>query len=260
MRSAGPLDALPLWALFTLTIVGVGIAVEIGYHVGRFRWTRAPEAEAPVVSMVAAMLGLLAFMLAFTFGFAAARYDDRKRTILEEANAIGTTYLRAGMLSEPQRSEVRQLLRKYVDVRLEATRPGELAGALASSTELQQQLWDQATLVAKDDPRSVVNGLFIQSLNQVIDLHSVRLMLGVRSRLPVTIWGALFLVGGSSMLTVGYQEGLSGKRRSPASLGLVVAFSVVLWLIVDLDRPLGGLIQTSQQALIDLQSSIKAPQ
>ena len=163
------------------------------------------------------------------------------------------------MLPEPQQTEIRQLLRQYVDARLKGAQPGQLARALAASTELHQQLWDQATEIAKVDPHSIVNGLFIQSLNQVIDLHSARLVLGVRSRLPATIWGALFLVAFSSMVTVGYQEGLSGTRRSPASLGLVVAFSVVLWLIVDLDRPLGGLIQTSQQALVDLQSSIKAP-
>ena len=259
MKYTGPLDAVPLWALFALTIVGVGLAVEIGYRVGKHRRSRAPETEAPVGSMVAAMLGLLAFMLAFTFGFAAARFDDRKRSILEEANAIGTAYLRAAMLPEPQQSAIRQLLRQYVDARLEGAQPGQLSPAIAKSTELHQKLWDQATEVAKTDPHSIVYGLFIQSLNQVIDLHSARLVLGVRSRLPVTVWGALFLVALSSMMTVGYQEGLSGTRRSPASLGLVVAFSVVLFLIVDLDRPLGGLIQTSQQVLVDLQSSINAP-
>ena len=93
----------------------------------------------------------------------------------------------------------------------------------------------------------------------MIDLHSARLVLGLRSRLPATIWGVLFLVALSSIVTVGRQEGFSGTRRSPASVGLVVAFSVVLWLIIDLDRPLGGMTQTSQRTLVDLQNSIIAP-
>jgi hypothetical protein len=259
MSYAGPLDAVPLGVLFAATLVGVGLAVEGGFRLGTYRRSHAPEKETPVGVMVGAMLGLLAFMLAFTFGFAASRFDERRHTILDEANAIGTTYLRAGLRSEPWRAEVRQLLREYVSVRLEAVQPGRLEQALTKSTELHQQLWQQAAAAASQDPHSIVIGLFIQSLNETIDMHSTRVVVGIRSRLPATIWGALFLVALLAMTSLGYHEGLAGTRRSLASLALVVAFAVVLFLIVDLDRPLEGMLQTSQQTMLDLQKSLSAP-
>ena len=112
MQIAGPLDALPLWALFIFILVVVLLSVEGGYRLGKYRRSRREEEkEAPLGTMVGATLGLLAFILAFTFGLAAARFDSRRQVLLDEANAIGTTYLRAGML--PERGEqIRGLLRE----------------------------------------------------------------------------------------------------------------------------------------------------
>src|SRR5271154_4680232 len=91
-----PLDVIPLWGLFLAHCLLGAIAVQSGYWIGRWRHARArDEKEAPVGAMVASILGLLGFMLAFTFGLAASRFDARRQVILEEANAIGTTYLRA---------------------------------------------------------------------------------------------------------------------------------------------------------------------
>jgi hypothetical protein len=112
--SNGPLDALPLWGVFVAILIVVLLSVECGYRLGRYRRNRhEQEKETPVGTMVGATLGLLAFILAFTFGLAAARFDTRRQVLLDEANAIGTTYLRAGMLPE-QRNEIRTLLRNYV--------------------------------------------------------------------------------------------------------------------------------------------------
>jgi hypothetical protein len=109
------LDAIPLWGFFGLTMLLVLLFIEGGYRLGRYRLTRSEhEKEAPVGAMVAALLGLLAFILAFTFGLAAQRFDTRRQVLLDEANAIGTTYLRAAMLPE-RGDEIRALLREYVD-------------------------------------------------------------------------------------------------------------------------------------------------
>src|SRR4051794_40948932 len=126
MSSNEPLDVLPLWVLFISTLFLILLAEEGGYRLGKYRGSRAQEKEAPVGEMVVAMLGLLAFILAFTFGLAAARFDTRRQILLDEANAIGTTYLRAGMLPE-RRGEIRALLRDYVDTRLLAVRSGKIA-------------------------------------------------------------------------------------------------------------------------------------
>jgi hypothetical protein len=258
MDFSAPLDAFPLWLLFVATITIVCLAVELGYRLGNYRRQHSPEKEAPVSAMVAAMLGLLAFLLAFVFGLAASRFEDRRQTVLDEANAIGTTFLRAALLPEPQRSEIRRLLQQYVDVRLDALQPEKQAQALDASADLQNQIWSQLAAVAAQDSHSVITGTFIQSLNEMIDLHSKRVMVGLRGRIPGVIWVVLYLVVILTMGTMGYQEGLAGTRRSLASLAVVLTFAIVMLLIVDLDRPFEGLLRTSQQSMLDLQKSMRA--
>ncbi|MBX3415790.1 MAG: hypothetical protein KF708_24105 [Pirellulales bacterium] len=260
MTTGGVFDSVPLWLLFVATIMLIYLAVEAGYRLGKFRCDHSPEKEAPAGAMAGAMLGLLAFMLAFTFGLAAARFDERRHTILDESNAIGTTYLRAGLLAEPQRSKARQLLKDYADARIEGPRTGKVEEAIDRSIELQHELWTQANAIAQADPHSIIGGLFIQSLNEMIDLHATRVMVGLRSRIPGVIWVALYFVAVLAMATMGFHEGLSGTRRSLASPAVVVAFSAILFMIVDLDRPQEGLLRISQQSMLDLQLSMDAPE
>jgi hypothetical protein len=208
-----------------------------------------------VGAIVAAGLGLLAFLLAFTFGMAASRFDTRRGLVLDEANAIGTTYLRAALLPEPHRTEIRTLLRDYVDLRLEAVQPGMSVPARERSEELQSRLWAQAVVVAEKQP-TPITGLFIQSLNEVIDLHAKRVTMGLRNRIPLTIWVALYSTAILAMAGVGYYSGLSSTTRSLATLALAIAFSGILCLIADLDRPQEGLLKVSQQAMVDLRKSL----
>jgi hypothetical protein len=253
-----PLDALPLWVLLLIAASLLGIAVEIGYRAGRWRHVQTPdEKEQPVGAMVASILGLLALLLAFTFSLAASRFDARRQAVLAEANAIGTTYLRSRLLPEPQRSEIAQLLREYVEVRIRAIEEGSLAEGLARSEELHELLWLQTSGVADKDTHSIITGVFIQSLNDVIDLHAERVQVGIRSRIPQVIWAGLIGLAILSMAAVGYQSGLCATSRSPAMPGLVLAFAIVLAIVADLDRPREGLLQVSQQAMLDLQKSMQ---
>ena len=256
MEVDGVLDSVPLWALLPITIAVGLLAVEIGYRLGsRRRRHSSDEKEAPVGAMVAATLGLLAFMLAFSFGLAATRFDDHRRVILDESNAIGTTYLRAAMLPEPIASETRTLLREYVDVRIEAVKTGSIDQAISKSGELHDRLWAQAQAATEKD-RSPITALFVQSLNKVIDLHSTRILVGLHSRVPAVIWLTLYLLAALAMSAIGYHEGLTSTRRSLVALTLVVSFSVVLFLIVDLDRPTQGLLRVSQHSMIELRNSM----
>ena len=255
------LDAVPLWVLFLSAFVLAWLAVEGGYRLGRWRHNHASdEKDAPVGAMVAAILGLLAFMLAFTFSLAASRFEARRQVVLDEANAIGTTYLCARFLPEPQRDEVAKLLREYVGVRMRGVQKGKTTEALARSEELHSQLWSQATAAAERNPGSIMTGLFVQSLNDVIDLHAKRVLVGIRSRIPLSIWCVLFALTVSGMASVGYQAGLSATRRSPAMLLLVVAFAGVLFLIADLDRGQEGFLRVSQEAMTDLQRTVQLAQ
>src|SRR6185503_2660394 len=167
----GLLDALPLWGLFLAIMALVLISIEGGYRLGNYRRSRSSlEKEAPVGAMVGSTLGLLAFFLAFTFGFAADRFDTRRQILLDEANAIGTAYLRAGMLPD-RREEIRALLRDYVDTRLQAVQSNSIAEGIRRSEQLQGQLWSHTVVLGERNPGSIVVGLFVESLNEVIDIH-----------------------------------------------------------------------------------------
>jgi len=256
MHGHQPLDSLPLWAVFGTTLVLIFLALEAGFWFGKWRQRRsAQEREAPVGEIVAAVLGLLAFLLAFTFGMAASRFDTRQELVLEEADAIGTTYLRAALVPEPERTEIRNLLRDYVDLSLEAVQPRMTAQARARFDELKGRLWAQAVIVGEKKP-TPITGLFIEALNHVFDLHDKRVTLIMRNRIPVTIWVALYFTAILGMAGVGYNSGLTSRIRTRATLTLVVTFSGVLWMIVDLDRPQEKLFKVSQQAMIDLRKSM----
>ena len=250
-------DVFPLWTILPMTIALALLAIELGYRFARYRQRKSDdEKEAAVGGMVGATLGLFAFMLAFTFGFASSRYQDRRQLVLTEANAINTAYLRTAMIPEPMRTEAQRQLREYVDVRLEGVQPGKLEQAMVKSQQLQQALWSTA-VAAVEKERAVTTSLFAQSLNQVIELHGQRVQVGLRSRVPGVIWIVLYLLVVLTMLMMGYQTGLAGKRRSLAVIALILGFSSVLFLIVDLDRPGQGLLFTSQEALVDVRKSMQ---
>jgi hypothetical protein len=256
-----PLDTLPLWAFLVAAVALLWSSMEGGYRFGRWRHTNSPdEKEQPVGAMVASILGLLALVLGFTFSLAASRFDARRQTVLEEANAIGTTYLRARLLPEPQRSEIARLLEQYVDVRIRAVQENKPDEYVKRSEAIHELLWAQTKVVADQDQHSIITGIFIQSLNETIDLHAKRVMVGLRSRIPLVIWAGLLTLAFIGMGAVGYQSGLSATRRSPTMPVLVLAFAVVLSLIADLDRVQEGVLRVSQQAMIDLQGTMAAPQ
>ncbi len=260
MQPGGPLDFLPLWCVFLATAAVVLLAIEGGFRLGNYRRRRSEgEDKPPIGEAVAATLALLAFILAFTFGLASSWFDLRRRLVIDEANAIGTTYLRAGMLPKPHGAAVRGLLREYMDARLEASVPGKLGQSVERSEELHARLWVHATALGEEHGNSVVVGLFIWSLNDVIDLHTKRLALGPRTRLPGSIWLTLYFVAALGMSLIGYHSGLAGSCRSLANLALALAFSAVLTLIADMDRPQEGLLRVSMQPLMDLQKSLRSP-
>ena len=254
------LGRIPLWALYALTIIISLLAVEAGFRLGRWRRLHSQrEHEAPVGSMVAAALGLLAFMLTFTFGIAASRFETRRHLVLDDANAIGTAFLRADFLTEPHRTEVKNLLRKYVAARVEPVlHPEDTEQAGARPQQLQDALWAQATAESREHPDSVVVGLFIQSLNEMIDVHGKRVAARFRSHVSVSNWLVLGIVAILAMVATGYHTGVSGPRSATVTVAIVFAFSVVLLLVADLDRPQEGLTSVSQQPMINLQNQMTA--
>lgn len=247
------ISKMPLWVMFGLTVAICMGAVEAGTVLASVALRRKKEKEpdGPLGSLVSAVLGLLAFIMAFTFGIAAARFDTRKQLVLEEANAIGTTYLRASLLPAKQGREVRRLLREYAGIRSKIE-PKNVTEVLRQSEEIGDQLWSQTKSLVTEDMDSEIRSLFITSVNELLDLHTSRVTTGMQYRIPVTVWLVVYLLAAASMLALGYQVGMSGMRRIYGTTVVAVSFSLVILMIADLDRPGEGLLRVSQQPIADI--------
>lgn len=237
------------WVMFAATLAVLLGAGEAGYRLGaRFLARTSDPIRSQIGTIQAAMFGLLGLLLAFTFAMAAQRYDARKQLVLQESNAIGTTYLRARLLPEPERAEARRLLRAYVDERLRLN-DGE-------SERLHAALWDLAAKSAERDARSVSSGLFIASLNEVIDLHSKRAV-AIANHVPESILVLLHAVAALAVGLMGYGCGLGGRRALLPNAIAAVLIAAVMLVIIDLDRPARGLITVSQKSMLELRDSLK---
>src|SRR5688572_11303247 len=152
------------------------------------------EAEALEGHVLSAVLGLLALLLGFTFALAVDRFETRRTLVLEEANAIGTTYLRAQLLEEPHRSRISAILLEYTDHRLEASHATEKDAAreLARDHELVTELWT-ATVAAFPTIRSVdFSSAFLDSVNTVVELGEARIA-SRQVRVPYAVYTVLFI-------------------------------------------------------------------
>lgn len=252
-------DSLPILGVFVAFAVVAVISSETGYRIGHWWQERTPEEkEGPTPMIVGSLLALMAFLLAITMGMASERFDDRRALVLAEANAMGTMYLRAGYLPEPASGEIRTLLREYVPLRIVTNDLADIRRKVARSTELHAELWSIAEALARSTPESIVLGLYIDSLNDVIDLHENRVIAGIYGRVPETI---LILLLFGSLLTlamVGYNAGLTHRRSPLTAVVLIVVLGAVITLVFDLDRPRDGFLEVSQQPLLDLQDQIGA--
>jgi hypothetical protein len=245
----------PLY-LFPAIFVLLLIAVEIGLWLGLQTGVNLDEVRHEQVVGTRDGIGvLLSLLLGFTLALAVPRFDQRRELMVLEANALGTTSLRAQMLPEPEPSVVQQLLRQYVDARLDLKTAGlnaeKVQAALARSKRLQNDLWRQAAAVAQRSP-TPITGLFVQSLNETIDLDAKRLA-AVENRIPKTIWLMLVLIALLTCVTVGFSQ---RQRFALSILVPPLMIAVVMTLIADLDTPHSGLIRIDQQSMERLKSEL----
>ena len=249
------MDLLPFWLLTILSILIVSISIEAGWRLGSRLSNKDRKGTKPSISIaVGATMGLLSFLLAFTFGMAAARYDVRQGNVVLEANAVGTVYLRTDFLPVSQRDEARQLLHDYLLIRSGGSSSILSEEGRSKTKNIHDRLWQIGTsAVQQSDSISV--GLFIDSLNDMIDMNTSRVT-GLQNQLPDNIWLMLTVVTVIAMTSLGFEFGLSGNRRWVGTILLIIAFTTVIILTADLDRPQEGLIEISQQPLLDLLTEI----
>jgi hypothetical protein len=252
--------SLPVEVLGITCLVLMLTCSEAGFRAGRKLRARVDEAmRSRIAIFEGAMLGVLGLLMAFTMSMGASRFDFRRQLVVQEANAIGTTGLRAKMLPEPENAEFAGLLRKYVDARVhfaEAKNLSDLPQLRETAHRLQDQLWSRATGFAALDPRSVPAGLLLQTSNEMIDLEAAR-WASFWGHIPWSVICVNVFVAMMAATLLGYGFGLIGRRHIFSTLMLALSISSVLTVIIDLDRPWQGYIKVSQQPMIDLQKQME---
>ncbi len=250
-------NEIPIYALFLGTVVMSLVCIEGGRRVGLTLGAGGHESSSSIGSTVSATLGLLAFILAFTFGDASSRYTDRKQLVVEGANAIGTCYLRTDLLPADGRDQAQRLLREWVDLRLQPSNfeRDHRTATLGRAKEIQAELWAIGVTQSQSQP-TPMSALFLDSCNTVFDTHEERVNKGLVTRIPGPLWFVLYVVSMLAMMAVGYQSGADGSRRRVGTAILALAFATVLVTIADLDDSGRGFLRVNQYSMEQLQESL----
>lgn len=248
-------------AVLTGLVLLSGGAFEVGYRAGRRTSTRVDEApRSQLFGVQASILALLALLLGFTFSLSIARHDVRQEAVLEEANAIGTAYLRTTLIDDPRGARMREALRRYVDERVspfttDKLDAGRVRAAVERSEAIHEELWKDATAAAREAPQAHPPALLVQALNDVIDIHAKRIAHS-RNHVPPIVLILLVTVAVLAMGYVGYGFGLVEHHGAMSAGVLVVLVAAILMVVLDLDSPQAGIIRVNQQAMFDLQRSL----
>jgi hypothetical protein len=249
------------WLIIIVSAIVAG-AILLGIVFGR--WVVAKRAgvrEESLGAVQGTLLGVVGLLLAFGLSMAVSRYDARRDAVVSEANAIGTTYLRAQLLAEPQRSTSLDLLKQYGDAAVSLAQhvavTKDFAATRATLETLQNKLWAQASAAVKADPQGTAPRLYVETLNDMIDQHTVRVA-SLGNRVPTSVM-VLELIGSAVALgALAMYLTLLGKSLVPS---VVAAAVIVLILLVsfDLDRPRRGFIKVPSTPLVDVRASMNQP-
>lgn len=250
------LNSILIVAILFILIV---LADEAGYRWGKhYQSSTDLDVKTNTNTIQAGTLGLLALILGFTFNMALQRYNSRSEAIILEANAIGTALLRTNLLPQPYDSLTHDMLQQYVNLRLQVSNTDY---AMVSEQErlddetkkMQYAIWMHAVAAARIDPRSVTTGYFINALNTMIDAHGKYNAL-LQLHVPEVILFLLFIVFIMSGALMGYASGLGKKRTYIPSTMMTFLICLVVFIIIDLDRPKRGIIKVSQKSLLMLKN------
>lgn len=239
--------------------IGIGllalllVALECGFRAGqRVTAESDPRATGQVGAIQGAMLGLLGLLLGFSFAAAGSRFLEKQDLIVAEGNAIGTAYLRADLLVDPHKTELRAALKHYTEYRVELSRelPAALTPDVHAAFERQHaRIWNAA--VAGVMANTATMQVVLPPVNEVIDLHATRIAAG-KKHLPAPVMGLLIACSVLAMGVMGYGSGIGGRRRAPLTVSLALLVAGALWITIDLDHPRAGVLRLSDAPLRDL--------
>lgn len=263
------LDQFSLVQLFLVTLAVMVFFIEIGFRIGRHSQSKAAKAQASQVrSIMGAVLGLLAFIMAFSFATGQSHYEVRVQHMVEEARLARNIYFQAEFLQAPYSDQARQIIRDYIGDRIKADQLArqkkieEILQLIERSEQMHQDLWRIAAINESSSDASSIPGRdpFTELVSGLIDVHAQRLQAALMNRIPSIIWIALYLCALLSMMVVGYQAGLVGRRSPIATVSLALAFSGIMMLITDLDRPLMSLFHMDNHIMVEVIQMMDAEQ
>jgi hypothetical protein len=252
------LSSFELWLLIFAIVLGAAVA---GIVAGQRLRAHSETLREPFGVLQAALLGLVGLILAFGLTMAVGRYDARRTAVVDDANAIGTAYLRAQTLREPLRTRSLADLARYTDtsIRLSRAVPGSAASrsAIADGGRLQRSLWGLAGEALAGSPGDSAPRLYVDSLNQMIDMQTVRVS-GLNNRVPSVV--LLFELVGAAVALGLLALYLAIISRGVVTVVLAALFvSVLLLITFDLDRPTRGYVRVPDTPLIALRASMTLP-
>jgi hypothetical protein len=253
--------SLSSWALALIVVAIVGGVTAVGVVGGRYLRKHSDALREPFGVLQGALLGVVGLILAFGLSLAVGRYEDRRAALVAEANAIGTTYLRAQLLAEPARTRSLALLREYTDlaIRLSHDVPAsaDMRRTAAAENVVQRRLWRHAGRAMNAAPVASAPRLYVDSLNSMIDMQTVRIA-GLNNRVPgevlaLEVFGAAVALG-----LLGLYLSVLGRGILPVVLAAALV-SMLLLVTFDLDRPVRGLITIPSTPLELLRASMALP-
>jgi hypothetical protein len=192
-------------------------------------------------------------ILAFTYAFTVSRADLRKRVTIDEANAVATAFLRAGLVPNPESAELKRALLEYARTRVMTPETlssrARLNETIRRTSEAQAKLWPITERIVKSRRPGAIEASLVAAINEVLDMHTTRLAIGF-DRLPQVILLMLLLISAVSLAIAGFNSGLSGRFSRWRMTALAFVFAFVIFIIIDFDYPQQGFIRINQQALI----------
>jgi hypothetical protein len=252
---------LDTWALALVLVVLMFGATAGGLLAGRLMREHSEVLREPSGVLQGALVGFMGLVLAFGLSLAVGRYEARRADVVEEANGIGTTYLRAQTLAEPVRTESLELLRDYTDtsIVIGTTVPGSVEEdrAIAESERQQGELWALAGRALAAAPEDNAPRLYVETLNDTFDAQTVRVY-GLTNRVPSAVLVLEIVLAAIALAALALHMATMGR----GVLAVLVAAALVVLLLevtFDLDRPTRGLITVPATPLIDVRASLTAP-
>ena len=244
-----------------LVVVGLVGGIMVTHEVGFWLGSLSHSADDPFDRQVALVRGstaaLVAFLIGFAFSGAASRFIDRVDIIVKEANALGTAYLRADTIAEPQRGELKAALREYTADRvqlLSGERRDQIEPLLAKVGGLHERMWRSAVKGTQENVPLMI--VVLPAINEVIDLHSTHLAMA-RRHLPLPIMAVLLGAAAIGVGLIGFGNGRVGRRFTLLDAVYGVVLATALWMTIDLDYPGLGIIRVTNLPVVEALAAMK---